>query len=60
MTPSPEARVDWLKEATILMGEAMHTKFQNDHDSILCAGWMNPNVIAKALSAAFEKGREAR
>jgi len=43
-SPSPEARVDWEAEAW---------RLSCGHD------WMVP-AIAKALSAAFEKGREAR
>ncbi len=56
-SPSPEARVDWETQAReicdkissdmgFISGEFIASKIQDD--------------IAKALSAAFEKGREAR
>jgi hypothetical protein len=44
--PSPEARVDWKYEAEECL------KVSHDYEIV-------PNIV-KALSAAFEKGREAR
>jgi hypothetical protein len=50
-SPSPEARVDWEKVARELVDEYMS---EDLHEDDLVWG------ITKALSAAFEKGREAR
>jgi hypothetical protein len=58
-SPSPEARVDWEKEANHICGEwyVIHygnTGMTKNNLNVL------ESLIAKALSAAFEKGREAR
>jgi len=51
-SPSPEARVDWEKEAReILLSHYLETAYEKE---------IVLKKIAKALSAAFEKGREAR
>ena len=50
----PEARVDWEKEARELL-DALIWENQDNLE------WdESAKVVAKALSAAFEKGREAR
>ena len=51
-TPSPEARVDWAEQAKDLTN-----KFDVFNPTEY---WAMQDAIAKALSAAFEKGREAR
>jgi hypothetical protein len=51
-SPSPEARVDWAEQAKDLTN-----KFDVFNPTEY---WAMQDAIAKALSAAFEKGREAR
>ena len=54
-SPSPEARVDWEKEARETCSKTGgHTDMGDGKPCVSCV------AIAKALSAAFEKGREAR
>jgi hypothetical protein len=48
-SPSPEARVDWKKEARRIYPMLQTDSVKDDIEQ-----------LAKALSAAFEKGREAR
>jgi hypothetical protein len=77
-SPSPEARVDWEKEAREIVEKLKKKLHEKDSECesnkdeywgcLSCAfdGEFNYGVeatiplIAKALSAAFEKGREAR
>ena len=54
--PSPEARVDWEKEANKLIDDELyHVTIDGSKRRLHLT-----ERIAKALSAAFEKGREAR
>jgi hypothetical protein len=48
--PAPEARVDWEKEAREIVEKYKGSWFPHEMQEL----------IAKALSNAFEKGREAR
>jgi hypothetical protein len=57
-SPSPEARVDWAKEASNMFWEC-HCNEQDSGDDE-CMWCKIRKQVAKALSAAFEKGREAR
>ena len=52
-SPSPEARVDWGREAEIIIN-AIPADREDDYFQ------MAKTIIKNALSAAFEKGREAR
>jgi hypothetical protein len=59
-SPSPEARVDWEKSYDIIcvhLNNMVADTGIQDKGGYLRAWAMN---LAKALSAAFEKGREAR
>jgi hypothetical protein len=58
--PSPEARVDWEKEADDIIEGFMADGGEVDGDWVKSSGSSLYKRIAKALSAAFEKGREAR
>ena len=52
-SPSPEARVDWDREAEIII-HAIPADCEDDYFQ------MSKTIIKNALQAAFEKGREAR
>ena len=55
-SPSPEARVDWEKEANKMIDDELyHVTIDGSKRRLHLT-----ERIAKALSAAFEKGREAR
>jgi hypothetical protein len=60
--PAPEARVDWEKEAKKLLKQEERTVGTNYPLYDCTPHWWKRKyqVIAKALQAAFEKGREAR
>ena len=59
-SPSPEARVDWEREADDIIEGFMADGGEVDGRWIKSSGSSLYERIAKALSAAFEKGREAR
>ena len=51
--PSPEARVDWDRQAEIII-HSIPADCEDDYFQ------MSKTIIKNALQAAFEKGREAR
>jgi hypothetical protein len=60
-SPSPEARVDWEKEAKELVeNRKIVGCVAASYPIVSCYKPLIEQDIAKALSAAFEKGREAR